>query len=165
MSTPITTNLFKVIAPLFGQTPDDPDLSKLLGTLGELPFRGFGPEDFSLYMTKKADGFCLLFEDADTVDHPVAKAKPRRTPIFTGCFFYPKGVDEYDEFTGALPEGIAWSDTAGTLLSRLGTPKNEIINKKTGRVKAHRWAKDRLLLTASYKVDASSLHHIYIGIT
>jgi hypothetical protein len=164
MTTSITSNLYNTIAPLFGRTPEDAELAAVLGPLGELPFQGLASDEFSRYVTKKADGFCFLFEDAETVRHPVAQGKARKTPVFTGCFFYPDGVDEYSQFTGSLPEGILWTDTAATLLSKLGTPKNEILNKKTGRVKAHRWNKGNLLLTASYKADASSLHHLYIGI-
>ena len=164
MTTSPTSNLYDTIAPLFGRTPEDPELAAVLGTLGELPFRGLASDEFSRYLTKKTAGYCLLFEDAETVRHPTAQGKARKTPIFTGCFFYPEGVDEYAQFTGALPEGILWTDSAATLPAKLGAPKNEIINKKTGRLKAHRWSKGALLLTASYKADATSLHHIYIGI-
>ena len=164
MTTSLTSNLYDTIAPLLGRTPADPELAAVLGALGELPFRGLASDEFSRYIAKKQDGHCLLFEDAETVRHPAAQGKARKTPVFTGCFFYPGGVDEYAQFTGVLPEGILWTDTAATLLAKLGAPKNEIMNKKTGRLKAHRWSKGELLLTASYKTDASALHHIYMGI-
>lgn len=164
MSKSITNNLFLTIAPLFGRTPDDSELEEVLGALGHLPFCGFGVDDFSLYLPNKADGFCLLFEDADTVDHKLAKGKARRTPVFTGCFFYPEGIDEYSQFKGPLPEGIVWSDTSESILGKLGKPQNEIMNKKTGKLKAHRWNLGAFLLTASYRKEGTSLHHVYVGI-
>ncbi len=164
MATSVISNLYDTIAPLFGRTPEDPEVAAVLGTLAELPFRGLDSDEFSRYIAKRAEGFCLLFEDADTVRHPTAQGKAPKTPIFTGCFFYPEGVDGYSEFIGSLPDGILWADNAATLAAKLGTPKNEILNKKTGLLKAHRWSRGELLLTASYQADASSLHHIYVGI-
>ncbi len=164
MTTSIASNLYHTIAPLFGRTPEDPEVAAVLETLGELPFRDLDIEEFSRYVARRPEGFCLLFQDAEIVRHPTAQGKAPKTPIFTGCFFYPEAVEDYSRFTGSLPDGILWTDNAATLLAKLGQPKNEILSKKTGRLKAHRWSRGELLLTASYQADASSLHHVYVGI-
>jgi hypothetical protein len=157
------TELFNAIEPLFGMTPES-DVKHVLSWMGKLPFPGFAEDEYSLYLSRKDLGFCLLFQDAQTVKHPSAQGKAPRTPIFTGCFFYPGGVEEYETFTGALPGAITWTDTSASLVAKLGAPKNEIMNKLKGSLKAHRWHLGALLLTANYRNAGAALHHIYVGI-
>jgi hypothetical protein len=160
----IINNLFSAAEPLFGRTPDDAELQSFLSALGKWPIPEFGAEDFYLYIPDKAQGYCLFFEDADILKHPAAAGKPPRTPILVGCFFYNEGVDEYHAFAGALPLGITWADTASSLVSKLGPPKNEIKNKKTGLLSSHRWPAGQLLVSAVYRGGGTSIKHIYVGI-
>ena len=157
------TGLLKAIEPLFGRIPDG-DVMDVLAWMGRTPFPAFGEDEYSIYVPRKDLGFCLQFQDAEMVKHPSAEGKAPRTPIFTGCFFYPGGIEEYETFTGDLPAGITWTDTSTSLLNKLGAPKNEIMNKVKGTLKAHRWVSGALLLTASYRNGGTSLHHVYIGI-
>jgi hypothetical protein len=163
--TSVINDLFAAAEPLFGRAPDDAELQSFLNAVGKWPVPAFGPEEFSLYVADKPRGFCLLFEDAETVKHPDAAGKPARTPIFIGCFFYNEGVDGYQAFAGALPLGITWADTASSLVSKLGPPDSEIKSKKTGLVTSHGWPAGRLLLTVAYRGGGSSIRHIYVGIT
>ena len=157
-------DLFSIVDSLLGRTPDDLELQSFLTALGNWPLPDFEEEEFTIYLEDKARGFCLLFEDCSAVRHPLASGKPEKMPIFIGCFFYAEGVDEYSMFKGTLPENIVWSDDSTSLVAKLGVPNNEIINKKTGRLMAHRWSVKQWLLTASYD-SGGFLQELYLGIT
>jgi hypothetical protein len=149
---------------LLGRTPDDSELHELLATLGNWPLRAFGPEELSIYLHDKVRGFCLVFDDSTTVRHPVASGKPAQTPIFVGAFFYAEGVDGYHAYAGAMPYGIGWSDTAKSLVSKIGPPKFEIKNKQTGQLRSHRWPAGQWMLTALYGGGGTSIKHMHLGI-
>jgi hypothetical protein len=148
---------------LAGRTPDDQDLRAFLSALGAWPLDDFPADEYDVYFNDKTRGFSLMFEDAATVKHPLAAGKKARTPLLVGCYFYTQGKDDYQQFKGALPHGVSWSDTPDTLLAKLGPAKNNIVSKKTGALTAHRWSLDGLLLTVGYKNGA--IEDVYIGIT
>lgn len=135
---PLVNDLYSVVDGLLGRPPEDAELQSFLEALGHWPLT-LGPEDILRYLAHQDRGFCLLFMDASGHPHPVARGKPPRTPIFKGCFFYAEGVEECRAFAGALPNGITWSDTATTLLAKLGPPKNAIISRKRGVLTSHFW--------------------------
>lgn len=164
MNTSLLDDLYSAVDRLLGRTPDDAEMQAFLSALGHWPLQVLGPEDFNIYLEDEARGFCLLFEDCSVVPHPLAASKPAETPIFTGCFFYAEGVEGYHAYAGALPYGITWSDTASSLVSKLGPPKNEMKSKRTGLLIAHRWPAGQWLLTARYSAGGSSLGHLYVGI-
>jgi len=164
MTTSPLGDVYSAVDRLLGRTPDDAELQSFLSALGYWPLQVLGPEDFNLYLEDKARGFCLLFEDCSVVPHPLAAGKPAGTLIFAGCFFYAEGVEGYHAYAGALPYGITWSDTASSIVAKLGPPKNEIKSKRTGVLMAHRWQAGQWLLTASYHAGGSSLEHLYVGI-
>ncbi len=157
-------NLFPSIEPLFGRTADDLDLQAVLKAMGRWPLPEFEPEEFVIFLEDKEHGFCLEFDDTQTAKLPGSKDKPPRTAIFRGCFFFAEGYENYHAFSGSLPCSIVWTDTASSLVTKLGTPKNEIMNKKTGILNAHRWAMDGWMLTASYRNGGSFLRRIYAGV-
>lgn len=157
-------DIYSVVEQLLGKTPDDAELQSFLVAIGKWPLSAFGPEDLSIYLEDKRLGYCLLFEDCSTVRHPLATDKVAETPIFVGCFFYSEGVDGYRAYAGKLPSSITWFDTPNTLVYKLGTPMNEIMNKKTGALLGHRWQAGQWLLSASYS-GGEKLKHLYLGIT
>jgi hypothetical protein len=157
-------DLFPTAEPLFGRTPDDPDLQAFLMAVGKWPVPPFGDEELIMYLEDKPRGFALVIEDAGTVKHPAAEGLAAQTPLFTACFFFAEGVEGYQAFPGKIPSGIVWSDNASSLVAKLGPPKNDIKNKKTGALQAHRWPAGTLLLTARYLGGGTSLRHVYLGI-
>jgi hypothetical protein len=164
MKTPPTQDLFASAERLLGRTPDDGELQKFLEDLRKWPLPAFGPEELSIYLADKDQGFCLQFDDSSTIQHPVAAGKVAETPLFVRCFFYAEGVEEYHAFSGTLPNGITWSDNATSLVSKIGLPKHEIKSKKTGKLTGHRWARGQWMLTASYKRDGAFLEYLDLGI-
>jgi hypothetical protein len=163
MKTPPEENIFAQAEKLLGKSPDD-ELRAILEALGKWPIPPFGPEELTIYLEDKPRGFCLVFDDSSTVQHPVAANKPPQTPIFVGCFFYAEGVDGYHAFKGALPYGISWSDNASSMVSKIGPPKHEIKNKKTGLLSSHRWQIGQWMLTARYTGGGSAIRHLHLGI-
>jgi hypothetical protein len=151
------------VTHLAGRTPDDPDLRNFLGSIGSWPLAAFPADEFDVYFEDHERGFSLSFRDAATLKHPAAEGKPPRTAIFIGGFFYSQGKDGYQQFKGALPHGVSWSDTPQSLQGKLGVPKFVITNKKTGAVQAHRWEIDGLMLSANFKNDGS-IGHVYVGV-
>lgn len=164
MKTMPIKDLFASADQLLGRTPDDTELRTLLQSLGMWPLPAFGPEELSIYLEDRARGFCLEFRDSSSVRHPVAAGKPAQTPIFEGVFFYAEGVDGYRAYVGTFPYGITWSDTAASLPSKVGPPKHEIKNKKTGLLSSHRWSAGRWNLTARYRGGGVSIKHLHLGI-
>lgn len=157
-------DLFSFTQALLGRTSNDHELRSILEGLGKWPIPAFGPEELTLYLADKSQGFCLVFDDGSTVKHAVAAGKGSQTPIFVGGFFYAEGVDEYHAFSGTLPNGIVWSDSASSLLSKMGPPKHEITNKKTGALSSHRWPLGQWMLTARYAGGGSSIKHLHLGL-
>ena len=148
---------------LAGRTPDDPELRTFLSAIGSWPLAPFPADEFDVYFEDKVRGFSLSFQDAATLKHPAAAGKPSRTPIFVGGFFYSQGKDGYQQFKGALPHGIAWAESPDSLAAKLGAPKFNITNKKTGNLQAYRWEIDGQMLSANFKNDGS-IGHVYVGI-
>lgn len=157
-------DLFASSERLLGRTPDDTELQAFLGALGMWPLPDFEPEELTIYLEDKDRGFCLMFDDSSSVQHPVAAGKPAETPIFVSAYFYAEGVEEYHAFAGTLPYGIIWSDTANSLVSKMGPPKHEIKTKSDGRLSAHVWPAGQWWLTASYVGGGSSIDYLYLNI-
>jgi len=164
MKTSPINDIFASAERLLGRTSDDPELKILLQALGFWPLPEFESEESSIYLEDEARGFCLVFDDSSSLEHPLAAGKPPGTPIFRNVFLYSEGVGDYHAYKGTLPHGITWSDTANTLVAKMGPPKNEIKNKKTGKLSAHRWPAGRWMLTASYGGGGSSLNRLNLDI-
>ena len=159
-----TSDVFAATARLLGQAPDDPDLRMFLESLGKWPLPAFGPEELSIYVEDKTRGFSLEFRDSSSLKHPIAAGKPPQTPVFESAFFYAEGVDGYHAYAGMLPHGITWADTATSIMSKMGSPKHEIKNKKTGLLTSHRWPEGQWMLGARYGGGGTSIKHLHIGI-
>lgn len=157
-------NLFTHIEKLFGETPNNKELAAILAWMGHSKFPKFKAEEWDIYLSKKPLGFSFVFDDAEMVLHDCAKGKAPRTPIFTGCFFYPEGEEGFKEYTGKLPFGVTWSDTATTLQKKLKEKAKPIVSKATGALQGHIWSIGGLRLTASYQKDQSSLANILVGL-
>ena len=164
MPTAPLIDVFASAERLLGRTPSDPELRKLLVSLGRWPLPEFESEEVSIYLEDQARGFCLVFDDSSSLEDPIAAGEQPGTPIFVSAFFYAEGVDGYHAYAAPLPHGITWSDTASSLLSKMGPPKHEIKSKKTGLLSAHVWAYGRWALTASYPAGGTSPDHLSLAI-
>jgi len=161
-SKPKSVDVYAGIGPALGKTPNDPPVQSFLRSIGHWPLPELEEDEFDLNIEDEARGFSLAFEDGANLP-PSIEAKPAGTLVLCGCFFYAEGADDYQQYGGPLPQGITWSDTPASLVAKLGPPKNEMRNKKTGELDAHRWALgEQRLLTASYNGD--ELENLYIGI-
>jgi hypothetical protein len=163
-SDDLYVNLFTHIEKLFGETPDNQELASILSWMGQQKFPQFKKEEWDIYLSKKPFGFCLHFEDAKMVLHDCAKGKAPRTPIFTGCFYYPEGQEGFKQYSGKLPFGVTWSDTSSTLPKKFKEKATPIVSKPTGALQAHIWSFGDLRLTASYQKNQSSLAHILVAL-
>jgi hypothetical protein len=157
-------DLFASAEKVLGQTPDDADLQALLKKLGKWPLPYFGPEELTIYIEDHAHGFCLTFDDSSGLQHPVSAGKKPGTPIFVRAFFYAEGVDEYHAYKGPLPKGMTWSDTAASMVAKMGVPKHEIKNKKTGQLSSHVWPIGSWMFTARYTNNGASINHVVLAI-
>ena len=157
-------NLFATAAPLFGRPADDPDLKVFLTGLKMWPLPKLDEDDIEIYHDDEKRGFCLYFVQAERVKLPALAGKPGDTLVFVGCFFYADGVDDHLSFRGAMPLDITWSDTASSLVARLGAPKGEFKSKKTGALTAHRWNAPQPILSTSYDSGGNKLNEVYVGI-
>jgi len=159
-------NLFPTAAPLFGRTADDPDLKAFLTDLKMWPLPELDEDEIEIYHDDEKRGFCLYFVQAERVKVkvPALAGKPGDTLVFVGCFFYADGVNDHLAFRGAMPLDITWSDTASSLVARLGAPKAEIKNKKTGVLTTHRWNAPQPIMQTSYDSGGNALEEVYVGI-
>lgn len=164
MRTSTTKDVFPQVEQLLGRTPDDMELETFLKSLGMWPLPSFEPEEFRIYLEDKERGFCLVFKDCSTVQHPSTVGKPAETPVLACVFLYAEDVDGYHAYMGALPLGIIWSDTASLLVAKNGPPKQEIRNKTTGKLNAQRWPVGPWMLTVGYIGDGASIDRIDLGI-
>ncbi len=74
-------------------------------------------------------------------------------------------VEGHQTYQGALPKGIQAPDTAASLASRWGPPKNEIVNKKTGQVSSHRWPLETIgLLNARYRPSDGTVTIVHLDL-
>jgi hypothetical protein len=162
MKASATEDMFASVERLLGRTPDDNELRLFLEGLGKWPIPAFGEEELTIYLGDKARGYNLVFDDSSTVRHPVAAGKSPETPILVTCFFYNEGVEGYHAFTGTLPNGITWSDSADSLVAKIGPPKHEI--KYGTTLSAHRWSKGQWMLTASYQRNGAFVEYLDLGI-
>jgi hypothetical protein len=156
--------LFESVERLLGRTPENPELQTLLEALDMWPLPDFEDEELTIYLEDKPRGFCLVFDESSSVQHPVAAGKPAGTPIFVGTFLYNEDVEDYRAFRGKLPHGITWADNAESLVAKLGPPKREIRNKRDGKLSAHGWPCGQWWLTASYVGGGSSMDHLDLNI-
>jgi hypothetical protein len=119
---------------LLGKNSEDAELRSFLAALGLWPLPRKKRDDFALYLEKKRQGFCLLFDEA-----PKVAGQKGQLLILNACFFYSQGKDGYRGFAHAMPCRIRWADTMKSLASRLGPATHEYKDKETGFIHGQRW--------------------------
>ena len=143
------------------RTVEDAELRGFVEGLGHWPLPRFpGGED--LYIGRKDRGYCLVFRQVKA-----SAGGKGYTAQLSGVFLHSAGDEENRAFDQAMPMGITWSDTASSLVSRLGPPSNEIKNKKTGMLSSHRWKADdgsRRYVSVSYGQDGAVIRRLYLGV-
>lgn len=78
----------------------------------------FDPDMFPYrFIEDHSRGISLQFAHSESDDDD---AKPAYA--FCGAFFYDEGIDGFSKFQGALPSGIAFSDTRKQVRTKLGKP-------------------------------------------
>ncbi len=132
--------------------------------MGYRKFPKFEKEEWAIYLSREKYGFCLMFKDAELVQHPCAKDKPPRTPILTGSFFYAEGIEDYNQFTGMLPHGIEWSHTPQAVEKKFKGNAEPFKNKETKALEAHFLVFGRVRITVSYKKDLSSVSDLFVAL-
>lgn len=139
-----------------GKRITDAPVRAWLEALGVWPVTPFGPGENEVYVDDKERGFCLTVRRTD--------ADPQTAHV-SGCFFHREGDEGHRGFAHAMPLGITFGDDAAQLVARIGAPKFEHKNKKTGKLTGHRWQNDETnMVSASYKDDGRVLAHVYRGI-
>lgn len=152
-SVPFAMDRFTAtLTGVLGRPVGDAALREFLEALGHWPLPRFKSDESTLYVEDKPRGFCLLVR------------KAAQAAVLDGCFCYAEGVDDYRAFAGALPLGITWSDSAASLVTRLGEPMHEIKNKKTGKLSSQFWRlTDTCEVSAVYVGGGERLKHVYVA--
>jgi hypothetical protein len=72
-SDDLYVNIFSHVEKLLGEAPDNEERTSIVAWMGYREFPEFKKEEWSIYLSQKNHGFCLMFDDPATAAHASAK--------------------------------------------------------------------------------------------
>ena len=143
------------IVGLLGVESTNSELEKYMKINGvDLPSELFVDKSSSnYYLERPEEGYCLIFTDSSAFEgrehDPIEQGKT----FFTGVFLHSDGVDNYQQFSGILPENIAFSDSQHELISQLGKSSWEGFSNDGLTISTQCWDRPGYKLQIAYTID------------